>query len=205
MLKRLMSDRGGMPAFLAVLIAALLLGSTHERAVAHGGISMEKDICKLQLGSYSMHFTGYQPEATGSREFCEDIPETGPTVMVLDAIDAALREIPIEVRIIRDTGEKGNIEALTMLYVAPKRYPTGSISFDYNFEQPGKFIGLVTAGERGEYVSSFPFSVASSRSTYEKYLLILAVPVLGFVLYRYSGRARRVAAYRPTSPPKAAP
>lgn len=197
--------RGGMSAFFALLVAALLFGSTHEQALAHGGLSMDKDVCKLQLGRYAMHFTGYQPEATGSKEFCEDIPETGPTVVALDAIDAELREMPIEVRIIRDPGEKGDREAITVLHLAPQRYPTGSISFEHKFDQPGKFIGLVTAGERGEYVSRFPFSVASSRPAYEKYLLILAVPLLGFFLYRFSGRARRAAGHRPTSSPNAAP
>jgi len=198
-------DRGGSPALFTVLTAALLLGLAHEPAVAHGGLGIDKDICKLQLGSYSMHFTVYQPEATGSREFCGDIPETGPTVVVLDAIDAALREMPIEVRVLRDTGETGSIEAVTVIHLAPRRYPTGSVSFDYKFDRPGKFIGLVTAGDKGQYAARFPFSVASSRPAYEKYLLILAVPVLGFALYKYSGRARRASRYRPTSPPTAAP
>ncbi len=200
-----MIHRGATRAFFVVLVAGLSLGFTQEQAVAHGGLSMDKDICKVQLGSYSMHFTGYQPEVSGSKEFCEDIPETGETVVVLDAIDAALREMPIEVRILRDTGEYNDIEAATVLHLAPRRYPTGSVSFEHRFDHPGKFIGLVTAGENGEYVSRFPFSVASSRSVYEKYLLILAVPLLGFVLYRYSGRARRMAGNRPPSPPKAAP
>jgi hypothetical protein len=152
---------------------------------------MDKDMCKLQLGKYMMHFTGYQPEATGSEEFCEDIPKTGSVVMALDAIDAELREMPIEVRIIRDAGEKGDAEAVTVLHLAPQRYPTGSISIAHQFDQPGKFVGLVTAGEKGEHVSRFPFSVAVSRPAYEKYLLILVVALLGFALYLFSGRARR--------------
>lgn len=200
-----MIERGGMSAFIAVLVAVLLFGSIHERAFAHGGLSMDKDVCKLQLGKYAMHFTGYQPEATGSKEFCEDIPETGPTVVALDAIDAELREMPIEVRIIRDPGEKGDAEAITVLHLAPQRYPTGSISFEHKFDQPGKFIGLVTAGDKGEYVSRFPFSVASSRSTYKDYLLILVIPLLGFALYRFSGRFRRTAGHHPTSSSNEAP
>lgn len=189
--------------YFAVLMIALLLGATHGQAVAHGGLSLDKDVCKLQLGRYSMHFTGYQPEATGSTEFCEDIPEVGQIVIVLDAVDAELRELPIEVRIIRDTGEKGDIEAATVLHLARQRYPTGTVSFDHKFDQPGKFIGLVTAGEKGEYVSSFPFSVASSRAGYYKYLLFLAVPLLGFALYRFSGHARRATGQAPISPREA--
>ena len=54
-----------------------------------------------------MHFTGYQPEATQEKEFCEDIPATGRTVVALDYIEEALRPLPTEVRIIRDTGAAG--------------------------------------------------------------------------------------------------
>lgn len=191
-----MFEKGSMRAYFAIFLAVLLFGCVYERAFAHGSISMEKDVCKLQLGKYMMHFTGYLPEATGSKEFCEDIPRTGSIVVALDAIDLELREMPIEVRIIQDTGEKGNAEAVTVLHLAPQRYPTGSISFNHKFNQPGKFIGFVTAGENGEYVARFPFSVAISSPAYEKYLLILAVPLIGFALYRFSGRARRAAETR---------
>lgn len=194
-----MTDRGGISAYIAVLVVSFLLGFTHERAFAHGGLSLDMDVCKLQLGKYAMHFVGYQPQATGNKEFCEDIPEVGPTVVVLDAIDAALREMPIEVRIIRDTGGKSDAEAVTVLHLLPQRYPTGSITFEHKFDRPGKFVGLVMAGEKGEYVSRFPFSVAGNKSSYEKYLLILAVPLFGFALYRFSGRARRAAGQRPNS------
>ena len=47
---------------------------------AHGGLSLADDVCKLTIGPYTMHFTGYQPEATQEKEFCEDIPATGRTV-----------------------------------------------------------------------------------------------------------------------------
>lgn len=192
-----MMNRGGMPAYIAGLAVALVLGFTHGRAFAHGGLSLDMDVCKLQLGKYAMHFVGYQPQATGSKEFCEDIPEVGPTVVVLDAIDADLREMPIEVRIIRVPGKKGDAEAVTVLHLLPQLYPTGSITFEHKFDQPGKFVGLVMAGEKGEHVSRFPFSVAGSKSNYEKYLLILVVPLFGFALYRFSGRARRTAGQRP--------
>lgn len=178
-------------AYVAIFFAVLLFGFMHERSFAHGSLSMDKDTCKLQLGKYMMHFTGYQPEATGSEEFCEDIPKTGSVVMALDAIDAELREIPIEVRIIRDAGEKGDAEAVTVLHLAPQRYPTGSISIAHQFDQPGKFVGLVTAGEKGEHVSRFPFSVAVSKPAYQKYMPIILVVLLGFALYLFSGRVRR--------------
>ena len=60
---------------------------------AHGGLSLADDVCKLTIGPYTMHFTGYQPEATQEKEFCEDIPATGRTVVALDYIEEALLPI----------------------------------------------------------------------------------------------------------------
>ncbi|WP_205754937.1 hypothetical protein [Azoarcus sp. DD4] len=138
-----------------------------------------------------MHFTGYQPEATGTKEFCEDIPETGHTVVALDAIDEQLRHLPIEVRIIRDTGDESNIDAVTVLHLKPKTYPTGSLSLEHDFPQPGRFVGLVTAvGDKETYVSRFPFSVASTSAALAKYVPMVGVVLAGILLYLYSGQRR---------------
>jgi hypothetical protein len=199
MVYRLTIRRCSITASFGLLFAVLLTLS--QPAFCHGGVSMENDVCTLRLGAYVMHFTGYQPQATGSREFCEDIPETGKTIVVLDAVDEALRDIPIEVRILRDTGDESNLETITAVSLAPKVYPSGSIALEYTFDKAGKFIGLITAGARGEYVSRFPFSVASGKSVYGKYLVFLTVPLVGFALYRYSVRARKKAQPRQSAPP----
>lgn len=151
---------------------------------AHGGLSLADDVCKLTIGPYTMHFTGYQPEATQEKEFCEDIPATGRTVVALDYIEEALRPLPTEVRIIRDTGdpgkEPGNLDTLTILHIPAKIYPNGSINFEYDFMQPGKFVGLVTVGDKQEYVSRFPFSVGEPKGT-SPYLIFGIAAVIGAV------------------------
>jgi hypothetical protein len=175
-----------------MLVLFAFLALRPQGALAHGGLSMEKDMCKLRIGQYAMHFTGYQPEASGTFEFCEDIPLTGHTVIVLDAVDDALREMPLAVRVIRNTGDERDLAAITMLSLPPKIYPTGSVAFELTFNKPGKFVGLVTAGDRGQYVSRFPFSVASNRALYLRYLSILGVVAGGIALFIYSGtRGRR--------------
>ena len=169
----------------------LTLALCHSAPVAaHGGLSMDKDMCKLTLGPYTMHFTGYQPEVTGANEFCEDIPRTGHTVIALDALDEALRDVPIEVRIVRDTGDESNLEAITVMHVAPKVYPSGTVTFDHRFEAAGKFIGLVSAGPAGQHVSRFPFSVAAGRSHLEPWLWAAAIIAGGVALYLFSERRR---------------
>ncbi|WP_090905880.1 hypothetical protein [Nitrosospira sp. Nsp13] len=149
---------------------------------AHGGLSLADDICKLTIGPFTMHFTGYQPEATQEKEFCEDIPATGRTVVALDYIEEALRPLPTEVRIIRDTGAQagaeGNLDAITILHIPAKVYPNGSINFEYDFMQPGKFVGLVTVRDKEEYVSRFPFSVGEPKGT-SPYLIVAIAALIG--------------------------
>ena len=159
---------------------------------AHGGLSLADDICKLTIGPYTMHFTGYQPEATQEKEFCEDIPATGRTVVALDYIEEALRPLPTEVRIIRDTGAQagaeGNLDEITILHIPAKIYPNGSINFEYDFMQPGKFVGLVTVGEKSEYVSRFPFSVGEPKGTSPYLIVGIAALVVAAVVFFLRGR-----------------
>ena len=161
---------------------------------AHGGLSLADDVCKLTIGPYTMHFTGYQPEATQEKEFCEDIPATGRTVVALDYIEEALRPLPTEVRIIRDTGpadqakEQANLDAITILHIPPKVYPNGSINFEYDFQQPGKFVGLVTVAGKEDYVSRFPFSVGESKGTSPYLIGAIAVIVVGAGVFFLRGR-----------------
>ena len=117
----------------STLWVAMVLCTMGQGVSAHGGLSIEKDVCKLRLGRYVMHFTGYQPEISGANEFCEDIPRVGHTIIALDAVDEALRDLPIEVRIIRDTGTDANLEAVTVLHLPPKIYPSGTVSFYHDF------------------------------------------------------------------------
>lgn len=161
-------------------------------ARAHGGLSIEEDTCKFRVGPYSLHFAGYQPDTTEALEFCKDIPATGRTVVVLDFIDRALRDLPMEVRLIRDTGANDELGAITLLHKLPDRYPTGSLTWTYDFNEPGQFIGLVKVGERGEYVARFPFAVGQGkdRPWMSALLLLILSGLGGFALYVYSGKHR---------------
>ncbi|WP_036576873.1 hypothetical protein [Nitrosospira briensis] len=178
------------PALLGLMLGLALPLSTQVHA--HGGLSLADDICKLTIGPYTMHFTGYQPESTQEKEFCEDIPAVGRTVVALDYIEEALRPLPTEVRIIRDTGAaagaEGNLDAITLLHIPAKVYPNGSINFEYDFHQPGKFVGLVTVAGKEEYVSRFPFSVGEPKGTSPYLIGAIAVIVVGAGVFFLRGR-----------------
>jgi len=159
-------------AYAAALVMPLL-GST---AFGHGGVSFENDLCVLKVGPSTVHFTGYQPTHS-YKEFCEDIPATGPTIIVLDLIDSDLRNMETEVRVVRDLGGGGvpigrrvlsdeelksaEILGVTEAYMPPSSYPNGTLKFEHDFKKPGRYVGIVTIrNEHGqEYISQFPFMV----------------------------------------------
>jgi hypothetical protein len=161
-------------------------------AHAHGGLALAEDMCRLTIGPYNMHFTGYQPDNTRNKEFCEDIPATGRTVVVLDYMDDALRPLPTEVRVIRDTGSEQDIQAITVLHLPPKVYPNGTVNFEYNFAQPGKYVGLVTVGGPKEHISRFPFSVGEAKMWVPpSYLLMAFAGAAVVVVLIFALRGRR--------------
>lgn len=152
---------------------------------------MDADYCKLRVGRYLMHFVGYQPDSqNATREFCEDIPEIGPTIIVLDYIDEALRDLPTEVRVIKDTGDETNLDAVTVFHLPAKVYPSGSLSLEHNFDQGGRYVGLVTVSGPEKYVSRFPFSVGKSGFNWLQIIGAIAVVAAAVALYRFAQRQR---------------
>jgi hypothetical protein len=157
-------------------------------AGAHGRLGAAEGRCRLYVGPDWMNFTGYLPDSSKS-EFCEDIPSTGHMIMALDAEQPELREMPIDIRIVKDVGssaEGDNLEAVTVAHRNPRLYPTGTINFEHEFKEPGYFVGIVTVkGQHGEeWVSRFPFSVGKSYMRDMPAYLLLAIGVLfGFWAY----------------------
>jgi hypothetical protein len=161
---------------LACLLATVLFTSG---AVAHGAVSQQGNKCVLKIGPDIMYFTAYQPQSS-REEFCDDIPSVGQMVVALDMQEKELRDMTTEIRIIKDLGthttfngypyltdaELGNaatLDSATVFYLAPKKYPTGTLTFEHNFPEMGKFIGIVTVkNDYGRtYVSQFPFAVGT--------------------------------------------
>jgi hypothetical protein len=178
----------------AFLVATALLVS---QARAHGGVSLEQDTCKLRIGPDEMHFTGYQP-LRSREEFCEDIPYTGVTVIALDAVQNELRDMATEIRIIRDVGpdagRSGDLDRITEAYLAPRKYPAGTVTFEHVFAKPGRYIGLVIVEDSGghKWISRFPFSVGETAEKTLSYLAALGLTIAcAAVSWFYVNRKRR--------------
>ena len=195
----------------AWLLVTVMLTSA---AYAHGGVGMMNNRCILRIGPDIMYFTGYQPQ-NSREEFCDDIPTLGQTVVALDMQDTELRDMLTEIRIIRDDGthkrlnglpvltdaelaSKEVLDPVTINYLPPRKYPTGTLTFQHTFPEKGKFIGIVTLqNEHGQtYVAQFPFAVGQplgrSIVIYGTMAGALAAAVYG--LWRYGSQKPKQAA-----------
>ena len=197
-----------MRGFAAWLLATVLLTSG---AYAHGGVGMVDNRCVLRIGKDIMFFTGYQPQNSRD-EFCDDVPNAGQTVVALDMQDTELRNMLTEIRLIKDDGthtqmnglpflsdtELGNkaaLDAVSIAYFPPKKYPTGTLTFEHTFPENGKFIGIVTVeDDHGQkFVSQFPFAVGQQLGKnlvlYGMILAALAAGVVG--IWYYGGKQKK--------------
>lgn len=190
-------------AFLVAFMAVVVLAG---EARAHGGVSVEDDVCVMRIGPYRAHFTGYQPKQRASQEFCEDIPEVAPAIIVLDFVDDALRHMEVEFRILKDVNNAGiyatyedlgspaDIQAATIFDKSPAIYPHGSVDMTMPFTDAGHYIGLFIAKDPvsgTEYVSVFPFSVAVFK-LWQTFRWIIAALALGAIFYFASTTYQKV-------------
>ena len=96
-----------------------------------------------------------------------------------------------------ELASKQILDPVTINYLPPKKYPTGTLTFSHTFPENGKFIGIVTVRNEHDqtYVSQFPFSVGQPFSknigTYIAMVAVLIIMVYG--LWRF-GRKPKPAA-----------
>ncbi len=172
-------------------------------ALAGGGVVLSKDACLITIGFYTAHFTAYQPQTRGNKEFCEDLPDTGEAIFVLDYLHDSLKEVPVDFRIIKDATGLGqfakweDVQALhdldehTVFYQPPLVRSDGSYRISYVFPDKGDYIGIVTAGHPSTdklYNSVFPFSVGATK--FPVWLAFIAVAVLFVMIVRLATSVR---------------
>lgn len=186
-----------LPAFFATLFALLL----SAQVWAGGGMVLREDKCIIEIGFYESHFTAYQPQTRGNEQFCQELPDVGETLFVLDYLHGSMKEVPIDFRIIKDVTDLGefvqvkDIEAiddlnpLTVFYHQPTVHSDASLSVAHSFAAPGNYIGIVTAGHPTKdtiYSAVFPFTVGKTdymRLLLYGFLILLMLP-LGYHFVR---------------------
>ncbi|MEY4641666.1 MAG: hypothetical protein RLZZ227_1660 [Pseudomonadota bacterium] len=192
-----------------ILLVSCLLSPLLQ---AHGSVTAEGDLCLIRIGFYTAHFKVFQPQSSGAREYCEDLPEAGESVFIMDYVHQGLGQAPIEFRIIRDTTglgrfarladvlRLGDLEPLTVFHQAPVLEP-GVFTALHAFAEEGAFLGVVSVRhpETGElYQAIFPFSVGARDWGLLPLFAALALLAQGGYWVSTGGyarwRARRVAA-----------
>lgn len=184
---------------LAIGLIGAVLALLGSVARAGGGVVLADDTCILTVGFYEAHFTAYQPQKRGDQEFCEDLPDAGETLFVLDYLHESLAQVPVDFRIVRDyTGlgrfvrvedltDAAQLAAHTVFYRPPAIESDASYQVRHVFDQPGPYVGIVTAGHPSKdkiYTAVFPFAVGSTGFPYgwvlaaAAFLLLLSVAVV---------------------------
>jgi hypothetical protein len=165
----------------AGLAAVLPLGLAPGAATAHGGGGIETDICRIRVGSYLMHFAGYQPDVKGGEEFCGSFPLVGESILVFDLVDRELRRVPIGMTLI----EESTNPPVALASIAPTMFATGTFKTVVDFQKPGNYVAVLTMGE--QEAARFPIAVGvTSYAGLLKFSFIIAAIVGGGLLLYFS-------------------
>jgi hypothetical protein len=147
---------------------------------AHGGASVDTDQCRINVGPHLVHFTAYQPQITGTTEYCNSIPEAGNAVLVFDYEGKALRDMTVEFEITKEP------EGTRIYYQEPGTHPRGTFNTSINFPV-GKYLAHVTLVNEGQRVDAHvPFTVGSAQGGLSTgTLLVIGVVLLaaGYIFY----------------------
>jgi hypothetical protein len=151
----------------AATLIAIMPMPTH----AHGSVTPDADLCIIRIGFFRAHFKVYLPETRGHEDFCEDLPDTGTSIFVMEYEHDGLAKVPVDFRIIENvTGQGrftnlahvetiGNLEPVTAFHHPPAVQPD-VFTIAHDFERPGEYVGIVTVPRTdgaGHYTAVFPF------------------------------------------------
>jgi hypothetical protein len=173
----------------------LLLGAGLSPVLA---VSMDKSSstkeCAVMIGADPVQISAYQPDVSQDK-YCEELPSAGKTIFVFDLSAPRMRDLPVEIRIVKDPmipiSASADLANLTAAYVAPKIYKNGTISVEHDFEESGHFIALVSLTEENGEKKTARFKFSVGRTFLHFAPLILAGMVIGAALFFYWRRAIR--------------
>jgi len=130
----------------------------------------------LFLEENMIHLSIYQPQVDETGQYCTDIPQAGNTVLVIDLVDPALRDMPIGIKVIRgSTEEDGEVIA----DMRPAVYQDGVISTQKLLEQ-GEHVLIVTAD--GLPPLNYRYNLRVEMVNYAEVFRASIGPVVGLLL-----------------------
>ena len=166
------------PSYFALLLILVTgFAALPIESHAHGSITADGDLCVIQIGFYRAHFKIFQPDTSQAEEFCEDIPDFGESIFVMEYLHQGLGAVPIDFRIIKNVTGLGlfaglddveaisDIEAATVFYQGPV-IESEVFTVIHEFQDSGDYVGIVTARHPETdqlYTAVFPFQVGYTR------------------------------------------
>ena len=191
---------------LAAQIAlSALLVTLSSPASAHGGVVLQDDLCFIQLGYLVAHFKIYLPDTRQHEDFCEDLPETGNGVFIMEYINEKLNHVPVDFRIVRNTTgmgrftnwedvvATGDLAGITVLHV-PGAVQPDLFTAMYGFEEPGEFVGIVEVGPDADGETQravFPFTVGYTNYGFWPLVVLVLFVLQGLYLWNSGWIKRR--------------
>ena len=149
---------------------------------AHGKVSVKEDTCTRRLDDESMvHMSAYQPQHEPGDQYCTEIPREGNTLLVIDLVDQALRNIPVGVRVVRGTSE---VDDETVVYLRPNYHPDGVMRGETSLDK-----GLYTVFITGEAVPPihYRYPLRVQMINYENILRAAIGPLIVLLLLTLLG------------------
>ncbi len=148
--------------FLGAALSLLASAGVSSHALAAGWHYYDPD-CPIAIGPKSMKFVAMQPKKNIDRE-CDALPDTGASVIVLDASDNELRDMNWDVRVLRakapDSQPDPEADAISRQPI--QKFRNGMMNFDQNFKQAGNYqlyVKLTSDDGAKSYEGRHPFSV----------------------------------------------
>ncbi len=193
--------RGLQAGFAAAIIAAFLAPAP-ARAISMDKSSTIRDQCEISIGPDLIGVVSYMPDRSRDR-FCGDFPATGRIILTIDLIAERLRELPIEVRIVKEPkgplSEEDDLARFTVAYFAPRLYPGGAVPVEHVFDESGDYAAFITVTEHSgtKRTTRFGFTVGGPLQFYATAILAgVFLTGAAFLYWRHAGDLRRVAKAR---------
>ena len=123
---------------IILLIVFTILFSASD-VFSHGKVTLETDPCVRHANGTMVHLSTYQPQHDPDAEYCTEIPQTGNTFWAVDLVDEALRNTPVEIQILKGTGEK----SVTVTSFYSTNHSDGVIKGEFNLDE-GSYTMRIT-------------------------------------------------------------
>lgn len=192
-----MSSVNSLARQLCIAFVVAFLAPAPAKAISMDKASTIRDQCEISIGPDLIGIVAYMPDRSRDR-FCGDFPSTGRIILTVDLVAERLRQLPIEVRIVREKNgplaEEDDPTPFTVAYFPPRLYPGGAVPVEHIFEESGAYAALITVTESSgaKRTTRFAINVGGPLQFYATAILS-GVFLCGavFAYWRYVEEAKR--------------